>query len=914
MPDWTQYIRQNLPLSHLRVEREAEVIEDLALQLEDAYTDALHRGLSPSQAEAAAKKHITDWPALAKQIESSRGGKESAMSALLNRAADRDIAKRGEFSFFTGLMQDIRYGLRMLRKSPGFTVVAVLTLALGIGANTAIFSMVNSVLLHPLAFRQPQQLYLIREVIPQLTKFYPTFPANFPDFAIWQRETHSFEEIALAGERDFNLTGLGSAEVVDGGKASANLFDVLGVHPALGRTFLPEEDRPGNDQVVILTDSFWRSHFHADPSALRRTIALDGSPYRIVGVLPASFHFPSGEQLGPLMAFDPHLAFFKPLGLDTKKMNLLGGFDYVAIGRLKPGVTPSEASAELNVIQAQIAKDAKQNVDLQAQLLPMEAQVVGSARRGLILLLAAVGAVLLIACVNLANLLLARMPGRKREAAIRIALGASRGRLMRQLLTESLLLGILGGTLGIGLASFGVQWLVATAPQTIPRLSEVRLDGRALLFASILSILTAAFFGILPARRATRSEPQEALKSSGAATTENRQTRRLREGLIALEVGMSTVLLILAGLLTSSLVHLLRVNTGFNVEHILVADIELPPQSYSREGTTLNFYDKALAGMRAIPGVVSAAWVSRLPLEGQMQVSDVALPGMDQKSAPLANYRTVSPDYFATMHIPLIEGRDFRDADRGRFVVIVSKDLAMRFWPGQSAVGKQVLMDWSHQHLAQVIGVAGDIRTVGLDTAPLLMVYCVPGPNDDPNAPHAASIVLWTAMDPAGAETTARNVIQNIDADVPVTALRPMTDVVSQSVDTRRFQMSLALGFACGALLLASLGIFGVVAYSVEQRRHELGIRAALGAQFSDLRGMVLRKGMAPVLAGLAAGIIAALFCGRLIAGFLFGVSALDVPTVACVASVVIVIALLACYIPARRAMKVDPMVALRYE
>ena len=832
-------------------------------------------------------------------------------NTLLLREKSRDL---WGFRWLETLLQDMRFALRMLRKSPGFTAAAVLTLALGIGANTAIFSMVNSILLRPLAFRQPQQLYLIREIIPQMTKFYPTFPANFPDFLIWQKEAHSFAEIALAEDKSFDVTGLGPAEVVDGGQASANLFDVLGERPALGRTFLPEEDQPGHDHVLILTDPFWRSHFHADTSILGKTISLNGAPYQVVGVLPPSFHFPSGDQLGALTGFDPNLAFFKPLGLNPKDWDLLGEFDFAAIGRLKPGVTPGQALAELNVIQAQIAKQAKEHLDLRAQILPLEGQVVGSARRGLFLLLAAVGAVLLIVCVNLANLLLARVPRRMHEAALRTALGASRARLMRQMLTESLLLGILGGAFGIWLATFAVHWLVATAPQTIPRLSEVTLDGRVLWFAATLSIVTGVFFGILPAWRAARAEPQEALKSGGTATTENRRTRRLRQALISVEVGLSTLLLILAGLLTASLVHLLRVNAGFDVQNVLAADVDLPPQSYSHEAIVLNFYDKALAGVRAVPGVISAAWVNRLPLEGQEQVSNVELPGMQDSLSPLANYRTVSPGYFATMHIPFIAGRDFTDADRGHLVVIVSQNLASRFWPGQSAVGKQVIIGWGGNKVAQVIGVVDDVRAAGLDTAPLLMVYCVPGPKGEPNAPMAASIVLRTAMNPAGAASAVRSVIRNIDADVPITALRPLTQVVSQSVDTQRFQMSLALLFAGCALFLASLGIFGVVAYSVEQRRHELGIRMALGAQFSDLRGMVLRQGMTPVLAGLAAGIVVALFAGRLMKSFLFGVSAFDPLTVSCVAGVIIVVALLACYIPARRATRVDPMVALRYE
>jgi predicted permease len=822
-------------------------------------------------------------------------------------------AERG-LLFLDVLFQDLRYAFRMLRKSPGFTTVAVLTLALGIGANTAIFSLVNSVLLRPLAFRQAQQLYLIREIIPQLTKYYPTFPANFPDFLIWQKEARSFSQIALAEDKSFDLSGLGPAEVVDGGQASSNIFNVLGVQPALGRSFLPEEDQPGRDHVLVLTNSFWRSYLHGDPSVLGKTIRLNGAAYQVIGVLPSSFHFPNGDQLGPLTGFDPHLAFFKPLGLNAKDYNPLGEFDFAAIGRLKPGVTPAQALAELDVIQAQIAKQAKENMDLRAELWPLENQVVGSARRGLLLLLAAVGAVLLIVCVNLANLLLARLPGRLHEASLRRALGASRARLVRQMLAESLLLGIIGGALGIGVAAFGIRWLIAAAPDSIPRLGEVTIDARVLSFAAALSVLTAAFFGLLPAWRAARAEPQEALKAGAAATTENRRTRSHRQWLIGAEVGLSTVLLILAGLLTTSLFHLLHVNTGFNAENILAADVDLPPQNYSQRPAELNFYDKVLAGVRAIPGVISAAWVNRLPFKGQVQVSGIGLPGMPESKSPVANYRTVSPDYFGTMRIPLTEGRDFTDTDRGRYVVIVSQNLAERFWPGQSAVGKQVMMEWGNSHLAQIIGVVGDIRQLGFDKAPVLMVYCVPNPQAGANVnpPAAASIVMRTAMDPQGAESAVRSVIQKIDPGVPITALRPLKQVVSQSVDVQRFQLSLALLFAGCALFLASLGIFGVVAYTVEQRRHEFGIRMALGARTSSLRGMVLRQGMIPVLTGLGTGVVAAFLGGRLMKSFLFGVNAFDPVTFGCVASLVVIVALAACYIPAQRATRIDPVSALR--
>ncbi|MFZ3362920.1 MAG: ADOP family duplicated permease, partial [Candidatus Acidiferrales bacterium] len=570
---------------------------------------------------------------------------------------------------------------------------------------------------------------------------------------------------------------------------------------------------------------------------------------------------------------------------------------------------------ELNVAQAQIAKQANEHLDLRAELIPLASQILGPARQGLLFLLAAVGAVLLIVCVNLANLLLARVPRRMREAAIRTALGASRARLVRQMLTESLLLGISGGALGILLASFGVRAIISAAPPGIPRLAEVSLDGHVLLFAIFISIFTAALFGILPAWRVAHAEPQDALKSGALNTTESRRTRRLRSSLIGLEVALSTVLLILGGLFTSSLVHLLRVNTGFSVEHVLAADVDLPPQNYSSNAASTRFYDQSLAAMRALPGVRSVGWINFLPLEGEGSVSPIARAGTNKADIarmPLADYRIVRPDYFSAMGIPVIAGRAFADADRGRKLVVVSQKVAERLWPGQNPIGQMCLTSWGGWKPFQVIGVAGDIRTVQMDKSPVMMVYLQDFPFD--HVAWGGSIVVRTTMDPSGAASAVRDAIHRVDPDVPITALRPMSDMVSKSVDTRRFQMLLALLFAVCALFLASLGIFGVVAYSVEQRRHELGIRMALGAQLGNLRGMILRQGMAPVIAGLAVGIALAIALGQLVASLLFGVHAFDPLTFACVTLVVVLVALAACYIPARRAMRVDPMVALRYE
>jgi putative ABC transport system permease protein len=814
------------------------------------------------------------------------------------------------------IWRDLRYGVRILGKNPGFTALAIAILAFGIGANTAIFSVVNSVLLKPLAYREPQQLYLLRESVPQMAKFYPTLAVNIPDFRIWQKECRSFESIAIAESASVILSGKGDAQQLHGVRASANLFDLLGVQPELGRGFIADEDEPGRGQVVVLTAAFWRSHFQADKSLLGKTIKLDGAPFQVVGILPDSFHFP--KQVGQLVGFPEHPDFFQPLNGELPyEKDLIGEFDFAAIARLKPGVDRGAALAELNVVQAQIAKQANEGVDLAAAMAPLESEVVGPARRGLLFLLFAVGTVLLIVCTNLANLLLARVPGRMREAAIRISLGASPIQLLRQLLIESLLLGAVGGALGIWLASLGVPWLLRVAPADLPRLDEVHVDGRVLLFGLILSLATAVLFGVLPAWRIAYANAQETLKAGSTSTTESHRTRRFREALIGLEVGLCAVLLIVAGLLASSLRQVLNVNAGFTPERVLAADVDLPPQSYDKPDVRLRFYDQSVTGIRALPGIVSASWVSILPLEGQGSVTGVSLPGAEETGgkSPIANYRVVGPDYFKTMGIPLGAGREFTESDRTRHVVIVSQGLADRFWPNQNPIGKICVTAWGPPQNSEVVGVAGDIRTVSLDESPLLMVY-TPGrfAGATLDGPQSASIVVRTATDPSGAAPAVRSVIRKIDSEVPIVALRPMSLLVAKSVSTRRFQMSLALIFALSALLLASLGIFGVVAYSVEQRRHELGIRKALGAPDSWLRNMVLRQGMMPVFLGLAGGIVAAFFAGRLIGSLLFGVNPFDVQITMTVAFVIVAIALVGCWIPARRATRIDPMVALRYE
>jgi predicted permease len=878
----------------------------------------LRRSQMESEMDAEVRFHVQTY-----SEELIRGGvppEEAQRRAALEFGGAEKIKEecrdvRGA-DFFESLLQDLRYGLRTLRKAPTFATIAILTLALGIGATTAMFSIVNAVLLRPLAYRQPDKLYVIREGIAEMAQFYPSLPANLNGFLRWQSQCRSFEQIAIVRPADKILTGAGESQEIHGGRGSANLFAVLGVQPQLGRSFLADEDRPGNDHVVILTDSFWRGRFHADPSLIGRPITLDGEPDVVVGILPPTFRFPKAAQLGSLTDFGLQLDFFKPLGLDPTKFSLLGEFDYAAIGRLKPGASPGQALAELNIIQGQIVKDAKENVDLHAELWPLETQVVGPARRGLLLLLGAVAAMLLIVCANLASLLLARIPNRLRESAIRSALGASRSRLVRQMLTESILLSVLGGLLGIGLAYLSLHQLMRWGPIDLPRLDEVRLDARVLGFAFLLSTVTGIVFGTLPAWRVTRTEPQDALKSGALTATESRRTRRLRESFIAFEVGASTLLLIVAGLLTTSLVRLLAVDKGFSAERTLTVDVTLPRQSYTSPAQQQNFYDSVLREVQRLPGVSHTGWISKLPFEGQEEVNGIQAVERptDELHAPLANFRFVSPDYFQAAGIPLRQGRFTEESDAQRHVAVISQSVADKLWPGENPIGKQFHQGGDDRPITEVIGVVGDIRSVALDQLPLLLVYAQSGDVANDWSGWHASLVVRSTSDPVALASALRGAVRTVDSTVPIVHLRQMTEVVTESVGVRRFQMSLVVLFALLALSLAAIGIYGVLAYSVEQRRQELGLRRALGAQVSDLRWMILRQGMSPVAIGLLCGTAASLLAGSLIGSLLYGVTASDPLTIATVALVVLAIALLACYLPARRSMTVDPMVALRYE
>jgi len=800
----------------------------------------------------------------------------------------------------------------MLRKDRGFHAIAIATLALGIGANTAIFSVVDGVILRPLAYRDSQQLAVIHEVVPKFSNIAPMIPVNAMHFLEWRKTAHSFSEMALIGGTTYNLTGSGEPARIPVARVSPSLFAMLGIQTLIGRTFLEEEDQPGRDRVVILNENLWRQRFGADPNALGRKIVLNGNPYQIVGVLPASFHFPKMSQLFALTMAGEEPQLWKPFGLRDDEKSEMGDFNYVCIARLGPGVSSSQALSELNVIQGNITGRLSETVELRAALVLLQEQITGRSRSGLQLMLAAVGAVLLIACVNIANLLLAKAATRQKEISIRSAIGASSGRLVRQTMVESLLLSSLGGLTGLLIAYAAIRLILASAPVDIPRLDEIHLDARVLLFTMGISILSGLLFGVLPAWRFAKADPQDAMRSGARGSTAGQGIGRIRSLLVTLEVGLSAMCLVAGGLLLHSFFKLLEVDRGFDTQRIVTVSLNLPATRYPDIEKRGLFVHSLLDRVKVLPGVTSAGVSNMLPLGGEGANNLIAPEGtkLPLMERPLADIRQISPDYFRTLGIPLRAGRFFGDADRGRNVALISPLTAERLWPGQNPLGRRFQVGGDQSPLNEVIGIAGDVRGVSLNKNPSPTVYL---PYWQRNF-NQISLAVKTAMDPLAASSAIRTAIPAVDPELPVPAFRTMDEIVAESVAQRRFQMTLVLMFGLTALLLASLGIYGVVSYSVAQRTNEMGIRMALGAPLNGIRNLVLRQSLPPVVLGLGAGVVASLALSRLLSSLLFGIRAADPATIVAVSALLSTVAIVAAYIPARRATKVDPITALRYE
>ena len=849
--------------------------------------------------------------------EKMKGGlsrKEALRAIRLERGSlevSKEIVRSGGWeSFVETCRQDLRYGLRVLRKSPGFTTIAVLTLALGLAASTAIFSVINGVLLQPLEYPNPSQLVGIELFVPKLAQKFPMVPVNPAAYLGWSSDAKSLAGIGLVEDGvPLNLTSGGEPKLLSADAVTANLFDVLGVTPFLGRSFSTDADQADHNHEVILTDTVWRNRFQSDPNIIGHAIALNGSPYTVVGVLPSAFRFPQGYELMPMgSATEPEL--FVPAVFEKWELEPGAGFGWGAIARLKPGVSQEQATAELNVILSRKLGSQSFMPNPKTVIMPLREMIVRSTERGLWMLLAAVLAVLLIICVNLANLVLTRATAREQEAAIRRALGASRGRLLRQTLVETLLLGLLGGTLGFVLAHWALWGLLAVAPVSLPRLHNVRLDGAVLGFTLAISVLAGVLAGLLPAWRTAQTNPQDALQA-GARSADSTVRLRTREFLVGLETALGAMLLVAAGLLVASFAKLVRVPEGFEVEHILTVNLQLPEAQYTEAHQPRDFWQRVLAATSGLPDVESSALTNFLPLHGEVNDDPMNLPGDTRSAAerPFASYRCVSPTFFRVFDIPLLNGRELTWADAGTAAVVISEATARTAWPGLSPIGQRFNVDPSSGFPGyQVVGVVGDTRSVNLFEAPTPMVYelC--------QGTLTGSLILRTRLPATAVAPELHAAIWKIDPTVAIPSIRSMGQIVLQSLAPQRFETLLTSLFAAAALLLACLGIYGVVSYSVVRRTREIGIRMALGAQKADLLWRVMRQGLTPALLGLGAGIIGALGLTRLLSSLLFGVKPTDPLTFIAVSLILSGVAAVACYIPARRAMRVDPMVALRYQ
>ncbi|HKB71507.1 MAG TPA: ABC transporter permease [Thermoanaerobaculia bacterium] len=794
---------------------------------------------------------------------------------------------------------DVRYALRSLRKSPGFAAVAIATLALGIGANTAIFSAVDAVVLRPLPYREPDRLAMLWERRPDRDHVF----ASYPDFRDWRERTRSFAGMAAYSDWTFNLTGAGAPEHVESAVVSASFFRVLGLAPEAGRDFLPEEDVKGRGDVAVLAHDFFVRRFGGDRAAVGRTITLDGKSFTIVGVAPAGIRLPS---------LSATTAIFVPMA-NGRGFENRGGHYLSVVARLKPGVRLAAARSDLASVARRLQRlYPATNANRSSDAFPLPVEIAGRARSALYVLFGAVFLLLMIASVNVANMLLSRATARRREIAVRAAIGAGRGRIVAQLLAESVVLASIGGALGVGLAVGGVALIRAFGPGDIPRLDQVRVDGVALAYASAISLATGLLFGVAPALHAVRGRLYESLKQGDprAAAPESRAGRLL----VVAEFALSVMLLLGAGLMLKSFWRLRAVDPGFRSDGILTGELDFPESRYPRGRDIAAFGDRLLALVRALPGVRSAGAISNLPLRGDRQMNlSFVVEGrpVDRGNPLLAVYASTTPGFFSTVGLPLLRGRDFRESDTRESpkVAIVNRRLADNVFPGQDPVGRRISLedppDWF-----TIVGVVGDARTEALASAAPNQLYM---PYSQ-NAQSGMAVALRTVGDPDAAAAELRRAVAAVDPEEAVYGVLTMDEIVGAATGQPRFRALLTGLFAGLALLLAAIGIYGVLSYSVARRVHEIGIRVALGAGRSDVLRLVVGRGMLLAAAGVGVGLAGGALAGRFLAGLLYGVAPADPVTFVAVPAVLMSVALGACLAPAVRALRVDPTVALREE
>jgi putative ABC transport system permease protein len=805
----------------------------------------------------------------------------------------------------SGLFQDFRYALRQLHKSPGFTAVAVITLALGIGANTAVFSVVDQVLLHPLPYPDSDRIVKISQTFQGVSTD-DASPANYLDWVSQNQlsQKPAFAEMAAARGWRGSLSAGNRPEQVSGTMTTPSFFPLFGINPILGRSLAASDAQPGNDHVVVLGYGLWQRYFAADPGVVGRNFRLNGEQYSVVGVMPPNF---SPDEYGELWLPSPWGVPTHPLVPDQDPRQFRDRNYLEAWARLKPGVTMPVARAELDTIARRLEKQyPDSNGEVGVSLLPLHEYIVGDVRPVLLVLLAAVVFVLLIACANVANLLLARATARGKEISIRTALGASRRRLLRQLLTESVLLASLGGALGLVLAVLAVPSLLALSPPEIRQFNQIGINREVLSFSFLASFICGVAFGLIPALQASRSNPNQFLKEGERGSATNRG--RTRSALVIAEVGLSLVLLVGAGLLVKSFARLMEVNPGFDPDHLLTFNLSLP--SSTDPARQFAFYQQVVQRLQVLPGVQVTGAVSRLPLAGGNSSRSFNIPG-DEKSYN-ADIRVSTPDYFRAMGIPLLKGRVFSDSDirSSLNVAIVNEVLARTVFPGQDPIGKQITNFGPDNLTLQIVGVVGNVRHAGLDAQPHAEIYQLLGQAQWPSM----FVTMRSATSAMSLTSAAQGAVWSVNKDVPLANIHTMHELISNSVQRRRFSMLLLTIFAAVAMLLAATGLYGVMSYSVAQRTKEIGIRMALGARRPNVLALIVKQGMALVLMGIAVGTVLSFGMTRLISGMLFGITATDPLTFAGVAALLGAVAFLANYLPALRAASVDPMVALRYE
>ena len=813
-----------------------------------------------------------------------------------------------------GIFQDLRYAVRQLRKSPGFTAVAAITLALGIGANSAIFSVVNGALLRPLAFREPSRLVHVWHVPP--AKSFPgmtTFSVSAANYLDWQSQNQVFENMAIYTYHGFTLTGGEKPEQVDASAVSSNFFETLGVPPMLGRVFSTQEDRPGRSSVVVLSHRFWQEHFGSNPDIVGHNINIDGQRFLVAGVMPPSFRFPDVAQV------------WTPMAWTDKERAVRGEHHYAVVARLKSGIALKHAQAAMNTISSRLEQlYPEDNKGWGAVVVPLHDDLVSDVRPALLVLLGAVAFVLLIACVNVANLALAKTLSRRKEIAIRTALGASSARVLRQILSETVLLALAGGAIGLIYAGFGVRLIMAFLADKLPHSVEVGLDLPVLGFTAIISILTGIIAGVLPALRLTKADVNQGLKQGLGRTDSDSGGHRTRSVLVVAEVALSLVLLIGAGLMIRSFQQLHGVKPGFESHGVLTMTAAVSRAKFPLPAQQINFFEQVLQRVRTLPGVESAGVIDDIPLNQNGSHQPIAIEGrpvVAMSEQPEVDVRLISPGYMGAMRIPIVRGRDFGDTDvAGRpGAILLSASMAQHFWPGEEPIGKRLTLTFFPEVVREVAGVVGDVKLDGLDQdRPSTILYM---PLAQTSAPATGgwnsfpmTLVVRSATNPTGIVSAVTNAVHQVDREIPVRDILTMDDLVTNSISQQRFNMLLLGAFAGLALLLAAIGIYSVLSYSVKRRVQEIGIRLALGARIGDVLRMVIVEGMKPTLLGVVLGTVGALAMGHVLASLVYGVKPTDPLTFLVVAVLLATIALFATIIPAYRAAKVDPLVALRYE